>query len=288
MPAQSAVAAPAEAAVITHVPDFWGLSDDEKQKLHHVRFELLVYYYDPFWQLMWGESDGNGCFLPVRGEPLPIKAGQRVRIDGVIHPARGILRNEVTVTVLEENALPKPIPTKGILAESTRLNAQWTSLEGLVCQQREVDRTHIEYLVLSDGWMVTVRVLVDETEPVPQLLSTRARFSGVYIGDLDANQILSKINSWVPQLKDVTSVGELGEDERFKLPRTPIDRLGLADQTGWVHVVGEVREFHSGQNLTILDDSGQLTVQTPQPAKLQAGDRVEGWGGWRAPVSVDR
>ena len=275
LPAQSADVLSADASVITRVPLFWGLSNEEKQKLHHVRFELLVYYYDPFWQLMWGESEGNGSFLPVRGEPLPIKPGQRVRIEGTIQPARGILRNEVTITVLQEDAMPVPIPAKGIATDLARLNAQWTSLEGLVCQQRDIDRTHIEYTVLSDGLMVTVRVLVDEVEPVPQLLSTRAKFNGVYIGSQDANQVLQHVDFWVPRLKDVTGLGELEEDERFKLPRTPIDQIGRADKNGWIRVAGEVREFNSGQSLTILDESGQLTVPTLQPAKLEAGDKVE-------------
>src|SRR4051794_35883490 len=87
--------------IITNAAAFWSLSNVEKQKLHHVRLEILVYYYDPGWQLMWGECDGHSSFLPVRGEPLPIRIGQRVRIDGFVQPSRGILRSEVTVTVLE-------------------------------------------------------------------------------------------------------------------------------------------------------------------------------------------
>ena len=104
---------------------------------------------------------------------MPIKTGQRVRIEGTVIPSRGILRNEVTVTILDENALPTPIPVKGNIADSIRLDAHWSSLEGFVCRQTEVDRTHIQYDVLSEGWMVTVRVLVDEVVPVPQLFFTR-------------------------------------------------------------------------------------------------------------------
>ena len=275
LPAQSTQSLPVEKEIISSVPVFWGLSSEEKQKFHRVRFEMVVYYYDPFWQLMWGESEGQGSFLPVRGEPLPIKPGQRVRIEGTIQPGRGILRNEVTVTVLQENALPDPIPAKGMITDLNRLNAQWSTVEGVVCLQREVDRTHIEYLVLTDGAMVTVRVLVDETEPVPQLFNTRAKFNGVYIGTTDANQVLQRIDFWVPRRTDISLLGELGEDDRFKLPRTPIDRIERAEENAWIRLVGDVRTFTSGQSLTLFDDSGQLTVTTPQPAALQTGDKVE-------------
>lgn len=274
LPAQQATP-PLDDKVITNAQVFWALSNEEKSRPHHVRFEVLVYYYDPIWQLIWGECDGAGSFLPVRGEPLPIKTGQRVRLEGAIIPSRGILRSEITVTVLEENALPEPIPTKGNLTDWARLESRWSSLEGFVCRQTEVDRSHILYEVLTDGWLVTVRVLVNESEPVPQLSFTHARFNGVYIADRDAIGALRAISYWVPRLKDVTMLGELSSDARFALPRTPLDQLGHADKTGWVRLVGEVREFNPGQNLILRDDSGQLTIVTPQPAKLQVGDRLE-------------
>ena len=269
--------APAAAGpdVITNAQVLWGLSNEDKQKLHPIRLEMLVYYYDPVWQLIWGECDGRGSFLPVRGEPLPIKPGQRVRIEGTIQPARGILRNEVKVTVLAEHAMPDAIPTKGILADSSRLDAQWSSLEGFVYMQREIDPNHIEYGVVSDGWLVTVRVLVDATAPVLQLVGALARFNGVYVGDHDANHVLQRISYWVPRLTDVTALGELDEDARFKLPRTSIGELDHAAKLTWVRLQGEIREFNPGQSLTIRDSSGQLTVPTPQPAKLRVGDTVE-------------
>ncbi len=275
LPAQ-AVAGPAPApGIISNAQVFLRLSEADKQKPQQVRFEMLVYYYDPFWQLMWGECENTASFLPVRGEPLPIKPGQRVRLEGMVLPARGILRNEVTVTVLEENALPPPQPTQGELAASPKFDAQWVALEGYVCQQREIDQYHLEYQVLTEGWLVTVRVLVRETEPVPQLVNRRVRFHGVYIGTLDTDRKLQRIDLWVPHSTDVTILGDLAHDPRFQLPRTPLDRLAAAKRMEWVRVEGEVREFKPGRSLTFRDETGQLTVETPQPGSLKIGDRVE-------------
>ncbi|HEX2860697.1 MAG TPA: hypothetical protein VHN79_03615, partial [Lacunisphaera sp.] len=266
------------ARVITNVQEFWGLSNDEKMKRQAVRFDVLVYYYDPVWQLIWGDCEGRGSFLPLRGEALPVKPGQLVRIEGVVQPSRGILRSEVTVTVLKENAMPPPLPLAGRLTDAARFDAQWTALEGYVCRQAEVDASHLLYEVLTEGRLVNVRVLVAPTEKVPQLTNNRVRFEGVYIASFDAAQQIQTINIWVPRLSDVKALGELGDDPRFQAPRTPLDRLEGSESGAWVRVEGEVRAYRSGESVTIRDETGQIVISTPQPVRLQVGDKVEGVG----------
>jgi len=272
--------------VITTAGEFWGLSNTEKQKLHHIRLDILVYYYDPGWQLMWGECDGHSSFLPVRGEPLPVRTGQRVRIEGVVQPSRGILRSEVTVTVLEEEAMPEPLATAGNLSDSARFDGQWTSVEGYVCQQRDVDATHIEYLMLSEGWLVAIRQMISASQNMPDLIDSRVRFNGVYVANVDASKMLQGINYWVPRANDVKVLGEFRDDPRTKLPFTPIGFLDQAKQP-WVKVAGEVRTYIPGKSLTLRDETGELTISTPQPARLIPGDRVEVLG-QPAGVGVER
>jgi hypothetical protein len=212
-------------APITNAQVFWGLDNSEKSKPQSVRFDVVVYYYDPLWQLIWGEIKGRGSFLPVRGEPLPIKTGQRVVIEGVVVPSRGILRDEVTVTVLQENALPEPLSTDGRVGDAFAFDAQWTSLRGYVCQQREVDATHVEYQVMAEGWLVNVRLLVSATEPLRQLVGEMVHFNGVYVGTIDVDQHVKDISFWVPRSTDVKVLGDLDADPRFHLAVTPLDAL---------------------------------------------------------------
>jgi hypothetical protein len=73
---------PTVPGVITTGGEFWNLSDAEKQKPHPVRMELTVLYYDAQWKLLWAESAGQGAYLPLRGQALPIRTGQRVRLEG--------------------------------------------------------------------------------------------------------------------------------------------------------------------------------------------------------------
>ena len=68
----SAPVEPLAPAVITTGGEFWNLSDAEKQKSHPLRMEITVYYYDPQWHLLWGESAGAGFYLPMRGRALQI------------------------------------------------------------------------------------------------------------------------------------------------------------------------------------------------------------------------
>ena len=70
--------------VITNMNELWTLSPEEKPQLHRIQMELLVYYCDPSWNVFWGNSDGLDTFLPLRGIPLSLKAGDKIRIDGQI------------------------------------------------------------------------------------------------------------------------------------------------------------------------------------------------------------
>jgi len=262
-------------APITNAQVFWGLDNSEKSKPQSVRFDVVVYYYDPLWQLIWGEIEGRGSFLPVRGEPLPIKTGQRVVIEGVVVPSRGILRDEVTVTVLQENALPEPLSTDGRVGDAFAFDAQWTSLRGYVCQQREVDATHVEYQVMAEGWLVNVRLLVSATEPLRQLVGEMVHFNGVYVGTIDVDQHVKDISFWVPRSTDVKVLGDLDADPRFHLAVTPLDALPDGKVGEWVRIRGALRDWIPGQSLVIRDETGQIVVNSPQPASLQIGDNVE-------------
>jgi hypothetical protein len=45
-------------------------------------------YIDTNWGNVWGECLGNYTWMPLSESPTPLKAGQRVAIDGVIVPLR--------------------------------------------------------------------------------------------------------------------------------------------------------------------------------------------------------
>lgn len=260
---------------LTSVGEFWTYRHYKPRERQAVQFEFVVSFYDPTWNMLWGMENGAPFFLPsVAGRPLPLKSGQRVRLTGSVVPEAGISPEEVQVTVLADNAWPTPRPAEGKLARADQLDAGWTTLEGVICGQIETDPTHIKYLLLSEGWLVNARLLLQPGEPVPQLDSTRVRVRGVYVGTKDPSGKLQRIDVWIPSREHIESLGSLHNDPRFALPRTPIGALGTADAGRWVQVTGKVVQHEPGQSLIVRDDTGQLLIRTPQPGKLSPGDEV--------------
>ncbi|WP_415908596.1 hypothetical protein [Oleiharenicola sp. Vm1] len=261
---------------LTSVGQFWTYRHYKPKERQSLELELVVTYYDSGWNMLWGAHEGATFFLPtVPGHPLPLRPGQRVRLSGSVIPEAGLSSDDVRVTVLAEDAWPAAEPTEGRITQSDQLDARWVSMEGYVFGQSEIDATHIKYLLLSDGWLVNARLLVQPGEPVPLLNSTRVRVRGVYVGTKDPSGTLQRIDLWTPSRQDIESLGTLHNDPRFSLPRTPIGALGQAAAADWLHVAGKVLHHDPGQSLVMRDDTGQLLIRTPQPDKLSPGDEIE-------------
>ena len=273
LPAQSTGAA---ATPIRTVGDFWQVEEPARQVAHPVDLECTVLYHDPIWNLFWGTTAAGGFFLPtVAGEPPAVRSGQRVRLTGSVVPARGFSGREVQATVLAEEAWPVPraLPEDGV--PGPEYDAGWVEVEGYVFRQLESDATHAQYYLLAGGRRISLRLLLGATEPIPQLLDARVRVRGVHVGTRDQAGRLLRTDVWVPRRQDVTVIGSLGDDERFRLPRVTIDQLPASVDQPWVRVVGDVRAWQEGEMLTIRDHTGQLAFATMQPGKFAPGTDVE-------------
>src|SRR5580698_10290003 len=83
--AQETNAAPVTGeTVITNMAQFWPVTSDpeKRNQLQRARMELLIYYCDTNWNVYWGESEGVATFLPFRGLPRQLAAGERILVDG--------------------------------------------------------------------------------------------------------------------------------------------------------------------------------------------------------------
>ncbi|WP_129048876.1 ATP-binding protein [Oleiharenicola lentus] len=247
----------------------------ERDRLHALDMELTVYYYDPAWKLIWGQGAGGTAYLPMRGETLPIRSGQRVRLEGQIIPAEGLDGSRLKATVLEANAMPEPLPTAGRVGDYAALDAQWVEMEGHVFAQNDADFTHVLFLVLCENHLVNLRLQNNGTDPVPQLVGARIRFRCVYVSTRDPSGNLQDIAGWTSRQDDIKIVSWLADDERFSLPRTTIDRLDQVTKQPWVRIAGELRAQEPGKSITVRDESGQVVIATAQPQMLEQGSAVE-------------
>jgi hypothetical protein len=98
--------------VLTNLAQFWELSSEEKKLPHHTRFNFLIYYCDPVWNVYWGRSDDLDSFLPLRGIPKQLEAGDEVDIDGLIVPIQEeFLWDKTSINILLY--LPFPLTLSG-------------------------------------------------------------------------------------------------------------------------------------------------------------------------------
>jgi CheY-like chemotaxis protein/uncharacterized protein YdeI (BOF family) len=265
-----------EGGVIRSMGDFWRVEEAARREAHPVAMEVTVHYFDAGWNLLWG-ADGEGdFFMPtVAGEPLAVRAGQRVRLEGRVVPARGFSGREVRATVLATEAWPAPRPLPVDPMDATGLDAAWVVAEGSVVRQLESDATHVQYDLLSGGRRLRVRLLVDPAEPIPNLLEKRVRVRAVHVPQRNPAGRVVRTDLWVPRRQDIAVLGAVGEDERFKLPRTMLDQLREAVGRDWVRVAGTVKAWQEGEAVTLRDETGELTVVTAQPGPLAPGTAVE-------------
>lgn len=268
-------APPHTSGPILSAGEIWTVPEPLRKTSFPVKMEFTANYYDAAWHLLWGE-DGGGCFfLPITANPLAIRSGQRVRVEGTVVPADGLDGPQLKITVLQRDAWAEPRPTAGRVDDVAALDPRWVVVTGYVVGQQEVDSTHFLITVLSDGRLINARVQVGANDPVPQLIGARVQLYGVYIANRDPAGALHDINLWVPRRQDVRLLTWLSDDARFLLPRTALASLAESAAAPWIRAIGEVKATEPGKSITLRDDTGQITVATAQLGDFPAGAKVE-------------
>jgi len=276
-------------AVITNMAQFWELPSEEKDQLHRIRMELLIYYCDSKWTVFWGQSDGLDTFLPLRGIPVPLRAGQKVLIDGFSLPVnQEVLWDKTTVKILSESNELKSVSAKGRLFDTSTLDKHFVELEALVDSQRLISTNILRLDLLAQNFNFTANVLMDQPETNPPDFSGNfVRIDGVYSATFDALGKIASITLWTDGLHFVVTNGSLGSDSRFTLPITSSENFATFDPNALAHVQGIVRSQQPGQAVTIWDNAGQIRIYSKQEYPLQVGERIEAVG-YPAFQGIDR
>jgi signal transduction histidine kinase/CheY-like chemotaxis protein len=275
---REALVRPAQ-AVMTSIAQIWGLPVAERQKRQRVQLDLVVYHYDPVWNAVWGRAGGSDDYLSFGSVVLPLKQGQRVRVEGSVLAMRGMTIEDPKVTVLEESVPLEALSTQGHIGETERFNKRMTFVEGYVDRQTQNDAQHLSLNLVVEGRLVLARVFFSGApEKLPQWENARLRLRGVYSATTDPTGGPPAIEIWTMAPENVQVLGWLDEDGRFDLPATPIERLERAPPDRLVRIVGAARTQQPGKSLTIRDESGQIALDTPQMRAVQLGEAVEAVG----------
>src|SRR6201986_2113230 len=110
--------------VLTGPDEIWKVAEANKADTFLLNSEVHVEYYDPEWNLLWIRRDNNEAyFVPVGPTRLPIRSGQRVKINGTIVPKVGLSGDTVHVTVVTDDEPVSSIPIGEDLAKLSTLKA---------------------------------------------------------------------------------------------------------------------------------------------------------------------
>jgi signal transduction histidine kinase/CheY-like chemotaxis protein len=251
--------------------------DEKKEGPTRVRMDARVYYYDPYWKVLWAEVAGRIAYLSLRSPVPPLTPGQRYLIEGDILMANRKDVLDVKVTPLGEPAKLEPVSTRGQAGDIEKFSNQYVSIEGYVDRQMMSDATHLELNLVTDDRSIVCRVLTNGGGTVPNFEDHLVRINGVYTAAQDPGTNQVAIAIWCQGLSEVGSRNSLVADERFNLPVTPIDQLQAAAGK-LVHIVGAARSQDPGRSLTLRDGTGQVDVRSPQARVMPLGQLTEAVG----------
>jgi signal transduction histidine kinase len=279
-PGQDPEPAPPGGRVLTNLTELWTLPREQKSLPQRIRTEVVIYYDDLEWNIAWGECEGTATFLPLGDSPTPLKAGQRVLVDGVILPQQQrFVWDKTRLQVLADGVARQPLPIESLSDNPTGLKARLVSVEGLI-DTWKIARTHFSLNFLVDGTTATAYVLNNSNgAPARFKPGDFVRINCVYAPQLDKDSRLDNLDLWVAQPEDIQVIGSLMSDPRFARPVTPIENIqDDLPPNELVCVAGVVRKHEPGRSVTLWDGTGQIQVDSRQLQPLRLGDRVEAIG----------
>ena len=266
--------------VLTNIAEIWTVPAAHRDEEYRIQTEMVIYFVDAEWGNASGECQGTSRWLPVFDSPIPLKAGERVAIDGVIVPLRErFVWDKTRIRILEENVPLKADLVLDLSRNPQELRDHLVSVEGLVDSALD-EATHCTINFLSGGTIARAYVLKGTNRaPVNFKEGDFIRMKCVYSPQFDRDGNLSDLSLWAGKPADVEVIGSLRTDVRFNIPvtlshdiqmDTPVDNA--------VKVTGIVRNYEPGKWVTLWDTTGQIMVQSKQSQPLRFGDQVEAIG----------
>lgn len=262
--------------VIRSIAGFWERFNQPDAQLlpHPIEAVLTVVYYDPAWQLLWARAEGEISFLPSTVEPLPMKAGDRVRLTGTIVPVEGISGKKVEAEILDHPGLPAPAPASAVDDFGRVHDLRYLSLTAHVMATESTDPAHFRMDLLYHGHRIVAWLLVDPDDP-PAInpTGTRLRLEGLFDGQPDASSPVP-FQLWIPGPHRISPAPE-GDRLPFNRPLIAIGEIEHEGTGNFVRVRGRVASRRNGRSIEIRDGSGHLVIDTDQPGVLRGGEFIE-------------
>ena len=251
----------------------------EKSVSHPVHFRGRVNYYDPEYRLLWLENDQHAAiYVPTGPNPLPLRTGQYVTIDGMITPNRGLRPDEVSVRVVYEDAPIIPLETRGRINDFDQLTNHVATAKGYVDNQLALDDHHVRLALIVENRPVICWIFAEDPAKIPDWQGRFVRISGLYTGRFDSTHTTSIIEFWVGSSEAVTDLGSMDSLAGFNESETPIAELYKCLPGSEVHLRGRIEARKPGTAIVVKDLTGQVDVRSLQRQRLETGSEVDVYG----------
>ncbi len=248
---------------------------EEKNLAHSVRWEGRVSYYDPLFRMLWLEHDHVGTYVPIPAPLAGLRTGQRVLIEGVMIPAKGLTADSVKVTVLQAREPVELLDTKGRINDANTLHGRIVRLEGYVDSQQLIDADHVRLLIISENRPLIGWVKPDNPNDVPNWQGQFVRVQALYSARSDPTQTRTTIELWMGEQDDIQTVGSINENPLFANGGTPVSELSKLGPGKVVKVRGQVVMQEVGERMIVRDETGQVSINSIQQQRIPVGTDVE-------------
>lgn len=247
---------------LTSLSAFWELEPVAGDRVFPMRMRLEISFYHPVWRVLWVRDTNGGTFLDPGADPLPVRSGQVVDLDGFARPGRQqILWDQTAINVVEgvEPRAPAPWPETERDREANNLRV--VEAEGLVVSQIRVD-SHFERLVLAVGeQVVSVYLSFDSSRRVPVFEGAFVSMDGVFVMHRDGEGRPAGLELWVIGPERIELLSWLSDDERFSIDPVAIGDLPPISADTRVRIQGTVHALTGEDEVVVRDGTGQVRFQ---------------------------
>ena len=267
-----------KAAYITTLKDYFGGPFEPEGSSRPVRILATATYVDPEWKILFVQDDTGGSRIYSPARRLSIAAGDQVLIEGTrpprtatnaIHEVR-----DVTLRRVGRASLPKAAVADSGELTTRSFDGRLVEVHGTVRSVMEVGRLHLVALV--DGVRLAIWVRAHQPSDLSRLLDAQVTFQGVCSQDVGADGKITA-SLFVAEFKSLR-VTRPGPEDPYAMEKTPIGRMlaGQVDATGEkrVKVEGTVLRQDLKNSVLVEDETGRVTLRTPQRTPLAKGDHI--------------
>jgi signal transduction histidine kinase/CheY-like chemotaxis protein len=273
-----------EKGVLTQTEEIQRLPAERAARGYPVRVEAVVTYYDPPNHLLFVQDESGGIFVAPQAIPnLNLRAGQRVRIDGVSGPgdfAPVILPS--SIKVLGEGEFPKPQALDPEETFSGLRDSRWVELDGVV-ESVSTGEGHPTAEIVGGSHRFRIHVLGTDRLP-DTLVDATVRVQGACGTRFNSRRQLTGVQLFVPEARFIRVMERPTEASRVALSRIA-DMMQFTPDRMPGHGVklrATVIAPHTEGPTYVRDGSGGVAIRKHNPIELKAGDEVEVFGFPRA------